>query len=181
RPATPAASVRQETCAGCRTSSTSKVWGYGHGCRSSVPSWGDPRAAAACGLAPWPTATASAVSLVPASRRLLVSSLLQFAVDPLPVGHAGAGRVAAHQPAGRVAVGQEQQPGRQFARLGRLTRQLDLPLLRAQAHAVAALEPEAGHVVGVHQEGAGFFDKTWRELAFVQGRALTAGPPRAQD
>src|SRR5262245_58269348 len=78
RASTPAASVRQEACAGCRTSSTSKVWGYGHGCRSSVPSWGDPRAAAACGLAPWPTATASAVSLVPASRRLLVSSLLQF-------------------------------------------------------------------------------------------------------
>src|SRR5439155_7827704 len=100
RPAALAGSTRGDTCAGCRTSSTSKVWGYGHGCRSSAPSWGDPRAAAACGLAPWPTATASGVSLAPASRRLLVSSLLQFDVDPLAVGHAGAVGVAGHEPAG---------------------------------------------------------------------------------
>src|SRR5215831_9507869 len=75
-------------------------------------------------------------SSVPPMRVLRSTKPLQFHVDPLAVRHPRPMRIAAHEPARRIAVGKEQQPRRQFARLGRLTRQFHLALFASQAHPV---------------------------------------------
>ena len=62
-----------------------------------------------------------------------------------------------------------------FTGLGGLARQLDLPLLRAQPHAVAVLQAQPAHVVGAYQQRAGLFDVPGGELALVQGRTLAGG------
>src|SRR5438105_2904042 len=48
------------------------------------------------------------------------SNSLQFHIKTLTIRHPRPVRVAAHQPARHVAVGQEQNPARQFAGLGGL-------------------------------------------------------------
>src|SRR5919204_212610 len=79
------------------------------------------------------------------------------------------------------AVRQEQDPAWQFPRLGGLAGELDLTLICPQAHPVTVSQTEAGHVVRVHRKGAGLFQVSGRELAFVQGRPLPAGAAGDED
>src|SRR5207245_11508401 len=46
---------------------------------------------------------------------------------------------------------------------------------------VAVLECQPGHVVGVHEQRAGFFDIAGRKLSFIQRGALPAGTAGDED
>src|SRR6185437_9939342 len=105
----------------------------------------------------------------------------QFHIKAFAAGHSRTAGIAAHQQAGQVAIGQKENTRRHFTRLGRLTRQLDLSLLRTQPYSIAGTQAQAFHVVGAHEQGTRLLDVAGGKFTLVEGGALATGAARDED
>jgi len=96
-------------------------------------------------------------------------------VHAFAVRHSGTMRLATHQSAGGIAVGEEEQSGWQITRFGSLAGQFDLAELRANADSLAVHEASPSHIVRADEERLSFLNEVRLELPFIERRSLPTG------
>src|SRR5262249_28377146 len=112
---------------------------------------------------------------------ILSFDLLQHHVQPLASGDAGAVRLAPHQSAGEVAIGDEQEARGQRIAPRRLDRHLDLSGLAPEPHPIARRQPQALHVLRRDLQDVRLFLILLLELPFADAAPLPAGATGDED
>jgi hypothetical protein len=102
------------------------------------------------------------------------SDNLQFDVDSFAGGHAATVRVAPHQAAAQVAIGNKEQSGRQFVTFGGDHLDLYISELARQADAVPFLQPKLLHVSRGDLQRLRLLEIRLLELPFANADALLA-------
>src|SRR5262245_10599027 len=128
------------------------------------------------------TVTDGSAGLLAAGALMSLTHLLHGDVESLARWHSRPVGVAVHQRAREVAVGDEQQPWRQFVAGGRGHCDIDLPAgVRRDAHTTAVDQAQPLHVRRCDLQGRDLALVCRVELPFADTASLLAGPPWNED